>query len=215
MIIAGAKGFAKEVLEVLVQLNYDYNKIAFFDNINKVIPEKLFGSFKVLRCEDDIIEFKNDNSDFTLGVGNPIIRYKMYELLNGYGLKLKSVISPKSSIGHFNVEIGEGINLMTGSIITNDIKIGKAALINLNCTIGHDSDLGDFVELSPGVHVSGNCTIGNFCSLGTNSTLLPGVTLGKNVIVGAGSVVTKDIPENSLVIGIPGKIIKELIPIGY
>ncbi|MNG38364.1 Maltose O-acetyltransferase [compost metagenome] len=51
--------------------------------------------------------------------------------------------------------------------------------------------------------------------LGTNATVLPKVTIGKNVIVGAGAVVTKDVPDNSLVVGIPGKIIKELPSLNF
>ena len=102
---------------------------------------------------------------------------------------------------------------MTGSVITNDVKIENGVLINLNCTIGHDSHIGSFVEMSPGVHISGNCVVGDYSVLGTNSTVLPKISIGKNVIVGAGSVVTKNIPDNSLVVGIPAKVIKELNPL--
>jgi sugar O-acyltransferase (sialic acid O-acetyltransferase NeuD family) len=129
------------------------------------------------------------------------------------GGNLMSIISPQSNIGNFGVRIGDGVNLMTGTTVTNDVEIGTGSLINLHCTIGHDSILGEFVELSPGVHVSGNCTIGDFCNIGTNAVLLPKITLGENVIVGAGAVVTKDVPPNSLVVGLPAKVVKELSPI--
>nr|WP_250349320.1 DapH/DapD/GlmU-related protein [Flavobacterium anhuiense] len=50
--------------------------------------------------------------------------------------------------------------------------------------------------------------MGEFSQIGANSTILPKVKIGKNVIVGAGSVVTKDIPDNCLVVGVPARIIK-------
>ena len=52
------------------------------------------------------------------------------------------------------------------------------------------------------------CTIGNYSNIGTNATILPKIKIGKNVIVGAGTVVTKDVEDNAVVVGIPGKIIK-------
>jgi acetyltransferase-like isoleucine patch superfamily enzyme len=63
--------------------------------------------------------------------------------------------------------------------------------------------------MSPGVHVSGNCQIGDFCNIGTNATILPRVKLGNNVTIGAGAVVTKDIPDNCVAVGVPAKIIKQ------
>ncbi|URC13086.1 acetyltransferase [Flavobacterium sp. B183] len=139
----------------------------------------------------------------------------MYDKFSALGGIFTSTISPLSNIGNFGNEIELGCNIMTGTVITSDVTIKKGSLVNLNCTIGHDSILGEFVELSPGVSISGNCIIGTYSLLGTNSTVLPKVTIGKNVIVGAGAVVTKDIPDNSMVVGIPGKIIKELKPLEF
>jgi acetyltransferase-like isoleucine patch superfamily enzyme len=67
--------------------------------------------------------------------------------------------------------------------------------------------------MSPGVHVSGNCTIGRFANIGTNAAILPGITIGENVVVGAGALVTKNIPANSLVMGIPAVIKEQLAPL--
>lgn len=138
------------------------------------------------------------------------MRYKLYQKFIGLGGIFCSSISPLARIGHFGNMIGKGSNIMTNTVITNDVSIGKGVLINLSCTIGHDSIIEDFVEICPDVNISGNCFIGGFSFIGTNSTILPNVKIGKNVIIGAGSVVTKDIPDNSLALGIPAKVIKEL-----
>ncbi|MBK6732484.1 MAG: hypothetical protein IPG60_16520 [Bacteroidetes bacterium] len=55
--------------------------------------------------------------------------------------------------------------------------------------------------------------IGNLTSIGASVTILPNIVVGNNVVVGAGSVVTKDIPDYSLVVGVPGRLVKKLNPI--
>lgn len=215
MLIIGAKGFAKEVLEVLHQNNLSEN-LAFYDDVNTDIGDFLYDKFPILKSNKDAADyFKTKDNRFTIGIGNPILRKKIHDKFTLLGGVFTSTISPKAVIGSFGNAIGQGSNIMTGTVITNDISIGLGTLINLNCTIGHDSVIGDFVEMSPGVHISGNCVIGEYSVFGTNATVLPKITIGKNVIVGAGSVVTKDLPDNVLVVGIPAKIVKELPPLDF
>lgn len=211
MLIVGAKGFAKEVLEVLFQCKLLEN-VAFYDNVSKDLPSMLYRKFPILNGRDELDRYqkKYKINEFTLGVGNPQVRLKLAKKIEGYGLNLVSTISPFAVIGHYDVIINPGVNCMSGVIITNSVSIGRGCLINLNCTIGHDSFIGQFVEMSPGVHVSGNCKIEDFVTIGTNATILPNVQIGANSIIGAGAVVTKDIPKNSLAVGIPAKVIKKL-----
>ncbi len=205
MLIIGAKGFAKEVLEIVFKAGYP--DISFFDDINIDTPDHLYGKFKVLKNINQAQEyFEKKSKHFTLGIGNPFVRYEMYKKMTAAGGIITSVISPDTSLGSFGTSIFEGVNIMQGVRITNEAIIEKACLINLNCTIGHNSVIGQFSELSPGANISGNCTVGEFCNIGTNATLLPGITLGKNVIVGAGAVVTKNFSDDVTVIGIPGRI---------
>jgi len=210
MLIVGAKGFAKEVLEVLHQLNQIEN-LVFYDDVNSDIPDLLYNQFQVLRAKEAAADyFRTIDNRFTIGIGNPLLRSKLAYQFEQIGGVFTSTISPMAQIGHYENSIGNGCNIMTGTILTNDITIGKGVLINLNCTIGHDSILGDFVEMSPGVNVSGNCTIGAYSNIGTNAIILPKIIIGENVIVGAGSVVTKNVPSNSMVIGVPATLKKEL-----
>ena len=211
MLIVGAKGFAKEVLEVLHQRK-ELSNIVFFDDVNTDIPEKLYFKYDVLSSLQSAKQYFSDSDNrFTIGIGNPILRKKMYEKFIKVGGKFTSVISPFAQIGHYGNTIEVGCNIMTGVVLTNDITIKKGALINLNCTIGHDSLIGKFVEISPGVHISGNCNIGDYTSIGTNATILPKISIGENVVVAAGAVVTKNVPDNCMVAGVPANIKKKFI----
>ena len=216
MVIAGAKGLAKELLEILAAQQALKN-LYFFDDVSEDAPRQLFGEFQVLHTLDEAkgIFEKTGDSSFALGLGNPMLRYKLYNAFLQIGGTLTSVISSKADIGKFDVSLQPGCCILPGVVITSSVSIGKGCLLNPNVTVSHDSTLGAFVEASPGAKVTGNCQIGDFSFLGTNSSILPKVKIGKNVVVGAGAVVTKDVPDNCMVAGVPAVIKKTLSPVSF
>lgn len=215
MLIIGAKGFAKEVLEVMHQLN-KLDKLAFYDDVNDDVPEKLFGQFPVLRTTQEALTyFETIDNQFTIGIGNPILRKKLYVKFTDLGGKFTSVISPLAIIGSYDVEIDTGSNVLSGAVFSNSITIGVGCIVYYNTIITHDCKIGDFVEISPAVTILGRCQIGSYSQIGSNATILPNIIIGKNVIIGAGSVVTTDIPDNCVAVGIPARIIKQLATLEF
>ncbi len=102
-------------------------------------------------------------------------------------------------------------------------------------TLGTNTDIGAFTYINArfgvifeeGVQVGSHCSIYSVstidnrqgkvilkknCKIGSHSTVMPGVTIGKNTIIGAHSFVTSDIPDNSVAVGVPAKIIKKISP---
>ena len=122
-------------------------------------------------------------------------------------VKFATIIHP-SVIYSKSVFIETGCVIQAGSILTVDVKIGSHVHINIDSTVGHDSVLEDFVTVNPGVHINGKSFVGSGTNIGTGVVMKQGIKIGKNVIVGAGSVLIKDIPDNSLCVGVPGKIKK-------
>lgn len=209
MVIIGAKGFAKEVLEILHK-NNDLNELCFYDDINSGGPDNLFGKFRIYKTTAEVTNhFQTISDKFIIGTGNPINRRLLYDKFLQLGGKPYTLISRYAEIGNYENTIGDGSIITSGTIITNSISIGRGVLINLSCTVGHDSIIGDFVELCPNVSISGNCVINDNVFIGTSATVLPGVKIGSNSIIAAGSVVTKDVPANVMVAGIPAIVKKE------
>lgn len=211
MIIIGAKGFAKEVLQIVSKdISCKDNQIVFFDDVTADLPNKLYNKFNILTSEEDVKRYftKFEDRYFVLGVGSPKVREILYHKFIALGGKSKTIISKNAEIGSFDVIIGDCCCIMSGTIITNSISIGKGCLINLNCTIGHDVIIKDFVEISPNTNISGRCKIGNNVVIGSSATILPDITIGDNAIIAAGAVVTKNVPSNSMVAGVPAVIKK-------
>ena len=117
-----------------------------------------------------------------------------------------------------DVKIDEGSSIWFGAVIRGDInyiRIGKSSNIQDNATLHIDAKnpihIGDYTTIGHNAVVHG-CIIGDNCLIGMGSIVLNGATIGDNCIIGAGAVVTENsvIPLNSLVIGIPGKIIRQI-----
>lgn len=209
MLIVGAKGFAKEVLEVCSQ-NNELTNIVFYDDINTDIGDLLYNKFPILKNLDQAKYYlENIDNRFTIGIGNPVLRKKIYEKFSNIGGKYTSTISTTSIIGSFDNNICDGVNIMQKVVITNSVTINHGVLINQLTSVGHDVVMNEFVEVCPNVSISGNCTIGKNTFIGTGTIILPNIQIGDNVIIGAGSVVTKNVPDNCTVVGIPAKIIKK------
>ncbi|MEQ8418925.1 MAG: acetyltransferase [Arenibacter algicola] len=209
MLIIGAKGFAKEVLDTLPLLKEE--DIVFYDDVSNDIDVLLFGKFKILKSIKEAARYFSENGkEFTIGIGNPQLRKELCRKFEDIGGVLTSTIHPNAVIGRYDLTINNGCNILAGSIISNSVVLGKGCIVYYNAIITHDCVIGSFVEISPAVNILGRVKIGDLSHLGSNSTILPDINIGKNVIVGAGAVVTKDVPDNSVVVGIPARIIKTL-----
>jgi sugar O-acyltransferase (sialic acid O-acetyltransferase NeuD family) len=210
MLIVGAKGFAKEVLEVLYQNEYKKD-IAFYDDVNSDVNGKLYGKYQILKNEIEAKDFFLKNGPvFTIGIGDPNLRARIYQQFNNIGGELTSTISNNSEIGHYDIKIDIGCNILSGVKISNSVSIGKGCIIYYNSIITHNCVIGDFVEISPSVSILGRVEISSHTHIGANATILPDIKIGKNSVIGAGSVVTKDVPDNVMVIGMPAKVVKSL-----
>lgn len=210
MLIVGAKGFAKEVLEILHQ-NGETENLCFYDDINTDVPEKLYGIFPVLKnLEEAKKYFKNIDCHFTLGIGNPELRFKLFQKFTDLGGKFISTVSKNAEIGHFGIQIAEGCNILAGVKVSNDVTIGVGTMIYYNSIITHDVIIGKFCEISPDVKLLGRCKIEDFVKIGSGAVILPDVEIGKFAIVAAGSVVRNNVPNNVMVAGIPAQIKKML-----
>lgn len=204
MLVAGSAGHAKEIIIILK----NHDEIIFFDDTVNA-PKIFLNQFKVLNKLEEVEDLFGQDKQFCLGLGGPNNRYALVSKLLAYGGELTTVISRHSVIGN-NVLIGSGANIMSYVFIGNDVSTGKGVLVNSHASVHHDAIIGDYVEISPGARILGRTKIGSFSSIGSNAVVLPDVKVGENCQVGAGAVVTKNVPDNSTVIGVPARKLNDL-----
>lgn len=199
MIIAGAGGHASEVYNEWIKAGKPIQDIYFFDEVNLALHE-LFGR-PVYHQLTDI----SSPQSFVPGTGNPAVRKKLYMAFIQAGHRPVNMISPTADISSLDVLLGNGLNVMHQVYIGPRVSIGNGTLINVRALAHHDTSIGEFCEICPGVHISGGCTIGNEVFIGTGAVILPGITIGDGAVIGAGAVVNKNIPSGKTALGVPAR----------
>ena len=122
------------------------------------------------------------------------------------GGKLGNFIHP--SVDLTMTHWGDGNYIQEGVIVQAEVHVGDNSSIHMGALIGHESRIGSSCFIAHGVSVSGCCEIGDGSFVGTNATILPRTRIGKWATIGAGSVVTKDIPDYAVAVGNPARVIK-------
>ncbi len=198
MFLFGASGHAKVIIDILKKQNIKIQGL-FDDNpkIEKLAGIKCYGTFN-----SEVLK----NNKLIIAIGDNLIREK---LVNSFPKEIKYGLAiDNSSIISENIKIGEGTVVMPGAVINTETKIGKHTIINTSASIDHECIIEDFVHISPNATLCGNVFIGKYTHVGAGAIVIPNKKIGKNVTVGAGAIIINDIPDNCIVVGNPGKIIK-------
>lgn len=207
--IYGAGGFARETLELVRDINADEAKweiLGFLDDDEEKWGRTL-NDAPVIGGMDWLIE-RSVPPHLCLGIGSPAAKRRVVERVRPNVASFATLIHP-SVVRSRHVDIGEGVTIAAGNILTANIALGNFVLLNLACTVGHDCVLGSYCTIAPGVNISGNVRIGTGCDIGTGSSIVQGVGIGEWSIVGAGAAVSKDLPANCTAVGVPAKPIKQ------
>lgn len=201
--IYGTGGFGREVLACLVDMyaatDYKIEEIAVFMVADEHYVEPSLMGLTVIKES----EFSPEKYGVVVAVGDPKTRKKIVSNLPKE-TQYTSIIHPSAVVSKW-VDIGEGCIITAGAVVTCNIRIGRHAHLNLNTTVGHDCEIGDYFTTAPAANISGSCIFGECVYFGTGSSVRQGVEICNNVTIGMGGVVVKNIDEEGVYIGNPLK----------
>ncbi len=213
LVIIGAGGLGREVLAIARALNEvhrkhsdNWNMLGFLDSNPELLGADVDG-IPVLGGDEWCTKHSSESVRYVCAIGNPQTRREVVQKLSAMRCKFTSLVHPDVAIPG-NVELGTGTVIMAGTRFSTRARIGSHVVIYLNCAITHDVVIGDYALVTSGCNLSGGAVIETGAELGCGANVLPLKQIGEWSVIGAGSVVTEDIPANSIAVGVPCRVIK-------
>jgi acetyltransferase EpsM len=198
MILFGASGHAKVIFDCLKASGEEVTCV--FDDdptIEKLNSLKVSGSYDPRKLEDQKL---------IVAVGENLVRKRLVEKIKH---KFGIAIHPSAIVSPF-ARIGEGTVILPSAIVNSGAVIGAHCIINSSAIVEHDCFVFDYVHISPNVTLCGGVEVGEGTSIGAATAVIPNIKIGKWCVIGAGSVINHHIPDYSVVVGVPGKVIRTL-----
>lgn len=147
--------------------------------------------------------------EFFIAVGDNTTRKSIFNKLAENNILPVNAIHPSAVIDPSAMLSTQGIMINSNVSVNALAKIGKGVICNTGSIVEHECVVGDFVHVGPGTVLCGNVTIGECSYIGANSVVRQGITIGKNCMIGAGAVILKNVPDNTCIIGNPGREMRQ------
>ena len=207
ILLWGGRRKARITYQMLMEKE-EVENVTIFENTCPKIEFDFNGQH--LKNIEDLKSNLFDLTHFVMCIGGEhgYARVKYAKAIEKFDLIPIELIHRHCYIDHTS-KIGIGIQVMPSATIHSFCEIGDYCIINTNATIDHECKIGDGVHVMGAAAVSGRVHVADYASIGTNATILPDVKIGVGAFVGAGAVVTKDVEDYNVVVGLPAKTIRE------
>ncbi len=203
LLIIGAGGHAKVVADC-AQLMQQFSAIALLDDRYPDHTQLL--EFPIIGPISELTQLSAHYSHVAVALGDNRKRVQLLQECQKLGFKLPILVHPSAVVSPY-AQIEAGTVVFATAVVHAEAKVGFGNIINTGAVVEHDVCLGEGVHLAPQVGLAGGASVGDLSWIGIGASVLGSVQIGCEVTVGAGSVVTQDIPDKATVVGVPAKAI--------
>lgn len=206
IVILGAGGHAKVVIEIFRAAG---ETIAYCVANAMPVGGVVLGVPVVFGEDEPLVRLRSEGYFRAhVAIGANPIREKLCNRLKGLGFTLTSAIHPRSVLSP-TATIGPGTAIMAGAVVNACTSIGEGAIVNTGATIDHDCKIGNYAHVAPQCGIAGTVSVGSLAFLGVGTKVIPGINIGDKTTTGAGAVVVRDLPGESLAVGVPARIVQK------
>ena len=203
----GASGHALVVTDIL-QLCREFEIIGYLDDANPERKNETFSEARVLGGKEQLSYLKEKGiNHIIVAIGDCRARLKISATVQQAGFARITAIHPSSIVARSAV-VGAGTVVAAGAVINPATKIGDDVIINTCASIDHECIINDGVHIGPGTHTGGLVRIDRCTFVGAGVTIRDRVHIGRNCVIGAGSVVVQDIPDDVVAYGVPARVVR-------
>jgi len=199
VIIIGTGGHAKVITDIV--LSSRDHLVGFLTRDDSV---KEFMGWPVLGKDADYDQFMD--CCFVIAIGDPQVRERISRTMTG--IQWYTAVHPSASISAIHTSIGAGSVIMANAVVNSCAQIGNHCIINSNATVEHENIIEDYVHISVGTKLGGAVKVGKRTWIGIGATVSNGISVCGDCMIGAGSVVVKNIGIPGTYVGVPARKIK-------
>lgn len=201
LVILGAGGYAREIVDIVDALEPDFELLGFVTGDGTTHTTAASSGLEVIGSDDALADI---DAAYVIAIGDGAVRERLDRTATAHGLRPATLVHPAATIGA-SVRLGNGAVLAAGARLTNNITIGRHSHVNLNATVAHDCVLGDYVTVNPLAAISGACVLEDRVTVGTGAAVIQHRRVGAGSTVGAGAVLLHDVKTGVTALGNPAR----------